>query len=1249
MATEGGETRKPRRRWVLWVLVVAGLALLVLVGLAAGAALWVLYHLDSPWVRARALEAIREATGVEVDYDEVDLSLTRGISLRGLRVLTPQPYRPRAPVLAGVDHVEVSWDLALFGPFRIERVAMSGVRLTLVQDEAGSSLDALLDAMPKPEREPPPTRLSQGLPIRGLNLVIEDLLVTDVVVARLHLRGGEVVRTETLQGLALQGALRSEPGTATASLTVKSPDGEPTQIEVREMDGAGAMVRHEVAIRHAIRLVVDDPLHARFDVEIHQVTQDFRPDFPWTGPLLQAGLAVSFHPEESRIAIEVTHATIAQGVAEASFQADYWDAPHDQTLARVSKARVSCDLDRLPEAVRALVPQVRWKGGTVDLVAEAVEVLRGSPWLRVRGRVSGRVAASEFSAVAAERRAEVRELEVLLGAVETPSGSLRADASLGSRLLRVREPQRLLTLRDASLSLGVGIPDLSQALAGALTGEATLKAGARMASVRTASGRIRLADFEASVSAPLSTAPPFQAQGEARMAGVTWTPSAGEPRPLPGGRIAWTIEDVVLDLDRPQRTLGRLSLKAGVGDLSAEARLTKAADHAEFALSLAARSLSLLAPFADQPGLRDLRIPFGRVGVAMKTEGRVTGLAARPALDQKVSLTMTGFQGQVGGHRLEVPSLQTDLALKGTMADLRVTGSLAAAGSRVDGRVPLRQVAMTLDARVTPSASQGQMSLRVAGRRGPMLEASLDARIAGSERVLAWSGSLKAEDLAEAAPLLPSGLRFALDLASLRAKVETSGQVAGVFGRGWRLVPRLMDTARGQASFRASLRGLAYRTEGLEVEAPEVEVGVEAARLEGPATLSAFVRYPSLSVDQRVRRFEVTGGAHQVRVETDGDPAAGEVRVDLAGTIARLAHDASARYPVENASVQARVRVSRLDAMRVDDLVLENPSGGTRLRASLALDDLGGRLPQGLHAAWDLVLGRRSLTVTGTLEQRLDPLSHESFATSGAVRVLFRVQSGDRSLFRVAASIEAQKVRLEVPQARIAVRGLNGTIPIEEEVAVGRDGRPSLILESDHNLFSRVRFQDQHPFLTGGGFVAADGLVLGPLEVGPVAANLRILRNLVSLDQMEAVWREGKVTGQVVVEWHPGDPHVAFRGKVTGIRPSGSDERLDANAALDLHLGRREVEGRVHFVRIGRRHLLDLLDAFDPYRENVSANRIRKALQYGYPKYARVRVNGGFLSAKVELGGLGAVVRIDEVRGIPTGPLWTRALGTAAR
>ncbi len=57
-------------------------------------------------------------------------------------------------------------------------------------------------------------------------------------------------------------------------------------------------------------------------------------------------------------------------------------------------------------------------------------------------------------------------------------------------------------------------------------------------------------------------------------------------------------------------------------------------------------------------------------------------------------------------------------------------------------------------------------------------------------------------------------------------------------------------------------------------------------------------------------------------------------------------------------------------------------------------------------------------------------------------------------------------------------------------------------------------------------------------------------------------------------------------------------------------------------------------------------NHIRTALAFGYPKRVRIAFKQGFASAGVSFGGLASLVSVDDVRGIPIGPLMERALNS---
>jgi hypothetical protein len=138
------------------------------------------------------------------------------------------------------------------------------------------------------------------------------------------------------------------------------------------------------------------------------------------------------------------------------------------------------------------------------------------------------------------------------------------------------------------------------------------------------------------------------------------------------------------------------------------------------------------------------------------------------------------------------------------------------------------------------------------------------------------------------------------------------------------------------------------------------------------------------------------------------------------------------------------------------------------------------------------------------------------------------------------------------------------------------------------------------------------------------------------------------VSGQGFVDWRGRDSVVQLRLRASDIEAGAgsSRERFDANASLRLALRTRNLDGRAEILRIGRQHLLDLLDLYDPHHADVATNRVRLALGLGYPSHVRLMFERGFASLAVDFGGLARVVRVDEVRGIPTGPFVERYLGS---
>jgi translocation and assembly module TamB len=258
--------------------------------------------------------------------------------------------------------------------------------------------------------------------------------------------------------------------------------------------------------------------------------------------------------------------------------------------------------------------------------------------------------------------------------------------------------------------------------------------------------------------------------------------------------------------------------------------------------------------------------------------------------------------------------------------------------------------------------------------------------------------------------------------------------------------------------------------------------------------------------------------------------------------------------------------------------------------------------------------------------------------------VPFRVESGDLQLFHARAVLKLAGVSVALPQDQMSISGVDGELPVVEEIVMGPEGA-QMVGHGERGIYPQQRFSDQQPFLGNANFLSIAAVQVGEVGFGPAAANARVDRDVISLDQMEVTALDGKITGQCLVELRGKDTSVAFRGKVTGIRPGRGDrDRLDAHAALTMSPYRLKLDGRVEIVRIAKGHLLKLLDAWDPYHADVAANRVRLGLNLGYPKQVRLHFLHGFASMAIQLGGLAGAVRIDEISGIPIGPAMARFL-----
>jgi hypothetical protein len=175
--------------------------------------------------------------------------------------------------------------------------------------------------------------------------------------------------------------------------------------------------------------------------------------------------------------------------------------------------------------------------------------------------------------------------------------------------------------------------------------------------------------------------------------------------------------------------------------------------------------------------------------------------------------------------------------------------------------------------------------------------------------------------------------------------------------------------------------------------------------------------------------------------------------------------------------------------------------------------------------------------------------------------------------------------------------------------------------------------------------LTVDSIVTPYVSIAPFAGNLKVEQNLISLSQLEMSTRGGRITGQCSLELAGRDSVFQAHVRATDLL-SSHGEPFDGNAAFVVSGRGRSVDGRAEILRIGKRHLLDLLDLQDPHRVDPSINRVRQALAFGYPQRVKIVSEHGFANVHLTFGGIAQLISVNELRGLPVGPLIDRTLAS---
>jgi hypothetical protein len=803
----------------------------------------------------------------------------------------------------------------------------------------------------------------------------------------------------------------------------------------------------------------------------------------------------------------------------------------------------------------------------------------------------------------------------------TFSGHARVDLpavdATGGGTLTAR--QGLFEVRASALRLVPGAP---------LPAAGVVELSAELASLgaQGPAGRVEAERMRWDVRVPLTGGPSFTARAEVPVQRLHVVAQGGRTVLDAPARVELRASDVLPDLEHPAASRGVAELSLALGPVRASLRAAKGRDAVDLELRATAPELASLRPSPGGPAA------WERMAIDVASQARVERLdSPAPHVEQHTTAHFTGpaWAGVSADEAtIEVRSSgdavqhQADLDLRLRAlhaAGVATADQHVAATARLDRRRASAELRLAAD-----GASAGALTAAFALDPGRgALRCDLDGSL---ERV----ATLARIGLALAGRSDRQGALAALELEKLA--VSAHGELLGVVSFGPDGVPRAaaapLSTAAPAATIEVRAGGLAWQERDRAVSVPS---GSWRATFRSEGTrrsVESVAELGELHVSAGDHRLDAAGLVHRLTASLTGDPATGELEGEQRLEIGSLRQDLAA-YPVEGALLTARVRRDRDGAIRLLDLHLDNAAGGTTFAARGVLDASGIR---------------PHLSLEGQLEQDLARASSApgTFVGTGRVTADVSLESPDLTVFRTTSAVRFEGVHARLPGAGIAVDALDGEVPISVDVAL-RAGRTVLVRQSGVNPYPALRFADQHPLLTHASFISAARLETPVFTAAPLAGNVKVEQNLVSVSQLEMGVRGGNVTGSCLLDWNGPRSTLEARVRATGVR-SSRDEPFDGNLAVVVSAADRSVEGRAEILRIGRRHLLDLLELQDPHHTNAATNRVRHALALGYPDRVRVTFDHGFASARVTFGGLAKLLQLEDLRGIPMGPLVDKAL-----
>lgn len=1115
---------------------------------------------------------------------ELDFETARaslsGLHLTGLTVQTPRALRALAPLVARVGSVDVGWSLRKLAAATVSDVVLRDVDLTVVIDREGGTSFDFL----------PPNAPGTTLPQKIAATVPRSKLIGDIIATPLPLGGLTIEPIRAVLLHAEDGAVTGVDTFEGLKLGASRQDGRTTfGLGTKDEPLDLRLVRKGARSGAAtVRVWLDGVAEAtsvQFSLEARLLEQSLAADLaPLVRPprLISLVAAVDAAPDKHRIFIKITHGNLADGVATLSGNLELPDDHSEAATLHDGAGHVDLKraLDLVPPRFAGELPHV--ERGFFEFHGKEL-ALTTVPRVLDGGTLDAHVSLDGLRAL--QGGLSVVAPRVRLDVGTAPDRHLDAKAELDVETLRWEDKTLRVTLADTELKLDARALEVTS-------------------DVPTYAGTLGVSGKRVLV-----------ARG-----GRTFVDD-----PL---RATLHLEDVKVGKPALQST-AIVKLDATIGRAGVELDAKKTADALDYTAHVTSPSIALVGVLAGP--MPSVQVPWSRIGVVLSSTGEVRGLSGSPTIrhDTKLELAHPSMTSARSGTA-SATSISVTLASHGDTTVHEGDLTLGIVGL-VHGKQSLGDGSLVTHVRADLGAPSINATISSHGTASPAVNGKLDVAFERKTRRTRFDVALALAKLETLGPLVPALRDF--DLDGVEAEVHGKGALTDVLERtrsgGLQLAPDPLHRMRGDADLGFSVKRFGWHDATRWVTTPEVRW---ESTLHAADQLRTFKG--ELAIDQvhfaiGPARFDVKGMSDVLVLKLEGNPDTAVLDVDEQMRMQDFHQELAPDYATGDLSLVMHASVDRARVVRIPEVTLVNAASGTRFTVSGGID---------------LGEDRRSLSLRGLLDQDLGKVwtDQKVFTGRGHLTVDAHVESGDLTRFHTVTALRVLNGDFALPAQRIKVVDLDCEIPVAADVRLGAGGA-KLIHDIPVNNYSELRFADQHPLITRRSFFTATRIETPWVDITPLAGNLVIDNNTASLSQVELGVRQGRVTGRATVVLDGKDTTAELNVRASGVR-STHNEPFDGNAALAVSARTRSIDGRMEVLRMGRRHLLDVLDLVDPPRTDAAINRVRRVLILGYPDHVRVSLNRGFASAKIKFGGIARLFKIDEIKGIPLGPIVDRVL-----